>query len=110
MIPWWAVLAGVVALVALAAWREDEVRVSVWIVLGGVVVLVLSPLVWVFTRMDVGAVRLPARALERFCRMRSADREHPAWVFFLWKRGVIILRKWEIGSDRVKVRKEQADG
>jgi hypothetical protein len=57
----------------------------------------------VLTRCDVGAVPLQARSLEAFARMRSADRTHPAWVFFLWRRGVIILRKWEPGSDRIKV-------
>jgi hypothetical protein len=34
--------------------------------------------------------------------MRTINKR-PAWVFFVWKRGVIVMRKWEVGSDRRKV-------
>ena len=107
MIAWWWVLVAVfgvwVPLVAVAAFKDDEVLRAVQIVAYAAAALPLLPVVWVLSRVDVGAVPLHARALETFARMRSADRTHPAWVFFMWHRGVIILRKWEPGSDRVKV-------
>jgi hypothetical protein len=55
------------------------------------------------TRIDVGAIPLDARTVARFAQMRSADRKHPAWVFHFWKRGILILRKWELGDERIKV-------
>lgn len=107
MIAWWwllVVLLGVwVPLITVAALTDGEVRTAVQIVAYAAASLPLLPIVWVLSRLDVGAVPLHAKTLEQFARMRSADRTHPAWVFFVWKRGVIILRKWEMGSDRIKV-------
>lgn len=107
MVAWWWVLAAVLAvwvpLVAVAAFKDDEVLRAVQVVAYAAAALPLLPIVWVLSRLDVGAVPLHARALETFARMRSADRTHPAWLFFVWRRGVIILRKWEPGGDRVKV-------
>ncbi len=87
----------------VAAAMDREVRDSLLIVVCAVGSVPLLPVVWLLTRLDVGAVPLQARALERFARMRSADRSRPAWVFFVWKRGVIILRKWDVGSNRVRI-------
>lgn len=102
MIPWWTVLGVWLVLVGLAALRDGEVWDALHIVVCAAVALPLLPIVWLFTRLDVGAVPLDPRALARFATMRTIDKK-PAWVFFVWKRGVIVLRKWEVGSDRRKV-------
>jgi len=106
MIPWWWIPLALwlvwVPLVAVAALRDQEVWEAMHIVVCAVVALPLLPLVWLVTRVDVGAVPLDPRALSRFAAMRAIDKK-PAWVFFVWKRGVIVLRRWEVGSDRRKV-------
>lgn len=100
MIPWWVVLGVWLVLVGVAALRDGEVLNALNIVVFAA--LPLLPIVWLLTRLDVGAVPLEPRALERFARMRTADKR-PAFCFFAWKRGVILLRRWDVGSDKVKV-------
>lgn len=104
MIAWWwlpITLFGVwLPVIGVAAFKDDEVLDAVKIVAFAAASLPLLPLVWLVTHLDVGATPLQARSVERFARMRSADRTHPAWAFSVWNRGVIILRKWEPGSDR----------
>ena len=106
MISWWWLLvvplAVWVPLVVVAAARDEEVMRSLEIVIYAAASLPLLPLVWVLSRLDIGAVPLDPRALSRFASMRTVDKT-PAWCFFVWKRGVIILRRWEVGSDRRKV-------
>lgn len=102
MIPWWVVLGVWLVLVGVAALRDGEVLDALNVVVFAAVALPLLPVVWLLTRLDVGAVPLDPRALERFARMRTADKR-PAFCFFAWKRGVILLRRWDVGSDKVKV-------
>ena len=106
MIAWWWVPLTLwlvwVPLVAVAALRDQEVWDALHIVVWAVAALPLLPVVWLLTRLDIGAVPLDPRALSRFAAMRTIDKK-PAWVFFAWKRGIIVLRKWDVGSDRRKV-------
>ncbi|MCA1693649.1 MAG: hypothetical protein LC749_02375 [Actinobacteria bacterium] len=32
--------------------------------------------------------------------MRSADEDRPAWLFAFHRRGVIFVRKWDLGEKR----------
>jgi hypothetical protein len=102
MIAWWWLLAVWIPLVVIAALRDNEVWTSLHIVVCAAAALPLLPLVWLLSRLDIGAVPLDPRALSRFAAMRTINKR-PAWVFFVWKRGVIVMRKWEVGSDRRKV-------
>lgn len=102
MIPWWVVLGVWLVLVGVAALRDGEVLDALNVVVFAALALPLLPVVWLLTRLDVGAVPLDPRALSRFATMRTIN-QRPAWVFFVWKRGVIVLRRWEVGSDRRKV-------
>lgn len=110
MIAWWWIpvaLAGVwVPLVLIAAGRDREVATSLEIVLYATVAIPLYPVVWLLTRLDVGAVPLDPRALSRFAAARSSEeaRDRPAWVFFVWHRGIVILRKWEVVRDRPEIK------
>jgi hypothetical protein len=103
MIAWWWLLAVWIPLVLIAALRDNEVWTSLHIVVCAAAALPLLPLVWLLSWLDIGAVPLDPRALSRFAVMRTVDKR-PAWVFFVWKRGVIVLRKWEVGSDRRTVK------
>lgn len=102
---WWWLLVAFVVFVTVAAVRDrtGDVVDALDVIVCAVAGLILAPLVWVVTRVDVGVRPLSAKAVENFARMRSADRGHRAWVFFYRGRGVLILRKWDLGSDRVKV-------
>jgi hypothetical protein len=106
VIAWWWLLvvplAVWVQLVVVAAARDEEVMRAVEIVVYATVALPVLPLVWLLTRLDIGAVPLDPRALSQFARMRTVDKR-PAWCFFVWRRGVILLRRWDVGSDRRKV-------
>jgi hypothetical protein len=113
MIPWWWVVELFVLswafLVTVAVICFRDLRAEV---LPGVLAVVCFPLILltaVVTRLDIGAIPLDARAVARFAEMRSADKR-PAWMFFAWKRGVLIVRKWEVGSDRVKVNVRREPG
>lgn len=103
MIEWlWVPVAVTVVwlvLLAGAAWRDDEILEAVKLVGCAVAAIPLLPLVWIAARMDTGAVPIDARALERFARMRTVDKR-PAWVFLVRHRGVILLRRWDVGTAR----------
>jgi len=102
MIAWWWLLVGFAVLTVLAAALDDRVRESVGILLAGVVGVVLSPLVWLVARADVGALPLSPRALERFAGARRGN-DQPAWVFWARGSGVILVRKWKPNTGRRKV-------
>jgi hypothetical protein len=102
VIQWWVVLAVWLFLVGVAALRDQGVWNALHIVVCAAAALPLLPVVWLLTRLDVGAVPLDPRALERFAGMRTVDKT-PAFCFFAWKRGVIFLRRWEVGSHLGKV-------
>ena len=103
---WWLLLVvtGVwLVLVTLAYVLDVEgCRVEITNAVLSLVLLPVLAVVWVFTRLDVGVTRLSPGSLARFAQMRSADKDRPAWVFFVWKRGIIVVRKWELGDERPK--------
>lgn len=104
MIAWWWLLVAVsavwLALLAVGAVVDRELREVLGRALLASACLPFIAVLAVLTRLDLGVTRLSPDTLARFARMRSADETHPAWVFSTWKRGVIFLREWEIGEKR----------
>jgi uncharacterized membrane protein len=99
MISWWWVPASLAGLwlvfIAVGVLTDREMRDQLMYLVTSVAAAPLLLLVAILTRVDVGAVPLDPRALARFAQMRTVDKR-PAWVFFVLKRGVIIIRKWDV--------------
>lgn len=103
MIAWWWLLVMLAVLIAVAAVLHRDVREALSIIACAVAGLVLAPLVLLLDRvLGCGAIPIKARTVEAFARQRSAAGE-PAWLFFTRGRGVLLLRKWDLGSNRVRV-------
>lgn len=107
MIPWWwlpAVIVGMwLCLVTGATMTDVDSRDHVRTVALTVACAPFLLILWVLLKADVGVVPLSPRALARFADQRRVDKR-PAWLFYVRGRGLLVLRKWEVGDDRVRVR------
>lgn len=103
MIAWWwlpvAVGGAWLVLLAVGAVLDRELREALGRTLFVVVSLPVAALVALVTWLDVGAMWVSPRAVSRFAAQRSAD-GRPAWLFWYRGRGVLIIRSWDLGSDR----------
>lgn len=113
MIPWWWVLVALAVawsvLVTVAVLGFRDLRAEALPAVLSIVCFPLILLTALVTRFDVGAIPLDSRSVARFAQMRSADRSSPAWMFYAWKRGILIVRKWDVGDERVKVTLRRED-
>ena len=103
MISWWWLLIAVMGfwllLLAGAAVFDSEIRRQAGMVALTVAMLPLVPITVLLTRLDLGTARISPGDLAQFAQARSADKRS-AWVFFAFKRGIIILRRWKSGDER----------
>lgn len=106
MIEWWwlpAVIVGMwLGMVTGAVMTDVDSRDHVRTVALTVACAPFLLAAWVLLKVDVGVVPLSPRALARFADQRRVDKR-PAWLFYVRGRGVLFLRKWELGDGRVKV-------
>lgn len=103
MISWWWLLIAVMGfwllLLVVAAAVDPQIRKEVGMVVLTVATLPLVPITALLTRLDLGTARISPGDLAQFVQARSADKRL-AWVFFVFKRGIIILRRWKPGDER----------
>ena len=99
---WWLPITSMgfwLLLLVVAAVFDPQIRKEVGMVVLAVATLPLVPITTLLTRLDLGAARISPGDLAQFAQARSVDKR-PAWVFFAFKRGIIILRRWKPGDER----------
>lgn len=111
MIAWWWVLVAVVVpwlLLFIVAVRVGGLREEFVTVVLTVVAFPLLVVMGVLRRHDTGLVRLSPGKLVELAQSRSAD-GRPVYAFFVRHRGIIVVRKWAVGDERVHVSVRRGD-